>query len=269
MTQEVILSPEMEEQTPAHYVLDADVERRLLLQKVDELEKAASEGGDTRELEHIHDRLNVIGAASAPGRVEALLTNLGFSPELRARKLKALSGGWRVRCALAAALFAQPEILLLDEPTNHLSIEAVLWLARELSTSPAWQKRIIVIVSHDRSFLDEVTTDTLHLSGVAKRVTQSPGNFSAWAQRRQVLQDAWNRNRAQRATKKKHLTDFIETAGVYVISNPRFPRPIKPSLPRHMLFTKHTLPRLHISPSAHNPYTPPTPNFHFRGTPRP
>lgn len=211
VTQEVVMSPEMELQTPAEYVLDADIERNMLLARVAELEKS---GEATSELENLHDRLGVIGAASAPGRVEALLTNLGFSEELRGRQLKALSGGWRVRCALAAALFAQPEILLLDEPTNHLSIEAVLWLARELATSPEWGKRIIVVVSHDRSFLNEVTTDTLHLSGAARRITQSAGNFAAWSKRRQVLQDAWARNRAQRAAKRKHLQDFIDGAGV-------------------------------------------------------
>lgn len=84
------------------------------------------------------------------------LKNLGFTDELLAKPLKALSGGWRVRTMLAAALFARPDMLLLDEPTNHLSILAVLWLARELSTNEIWKDRIIVIVSHDRYFIDEV-----------------------------------------------------------------------------------------------------------------
>ena len=81
---------------------------------------------------------------------------------------------------LAAAIFSRPDMLLLDEPTNHLSITAVLWLARELKTNPTWQDRIIVIVSHDRAFLDECCSDVLHISGAARRLTQSHGNYTAW-----------------------------------------------------------------------------------------
>jgi len=74
--------------------------------------------------------------------------------------------------------------VLLDEPTNHLSILAVMWLARELSTSDTWKDRIVVIVSHDRHFMDEVCTDCLHISGAAKRLTQAKGNYSIWHKRR-------------------------------------------------------------------------------------
>eukprot|EP00962_Isochrysis_galbana_P009492 scaffold2645_cov112-Isochrysis_galbana.AAC.8 len=110
-------------------------------------------------------RLDLIGADGAETRALALLQNLGFSPELRARPMRALSGGWRVRTCLAAAIFARPDVLMLDEPTNHLSIGAVLWLARELTTGPTWTDRIVLVVSHDRIFLDTVATDVLHLSG--------------------------------------------------------------------------------------------------------
>jgi energy-coupling factor transporter ATP-binding protein EcfA2 len=74
---------------------------------------------------------------------------------------------------LAAALFAAPDVLLLDEPTNHLSIAAVLWLSRELATSPKWASRVMVAVSHDRHFLDDVTTDSLHISGAAHRLVNA------------------------------------------------------------------------------------------------
>ena len=100
------------------------------------------------------------------------------------RPMRALSGGWRVRAALAAALFAKPDVLLLDEPTNHLSIAAVLWLARELSCSSTWQSRVVVVVSHDRHFLDAATTDSLHISGAARKLTPHRMCYSAWAAKR-------------------------------------------------------------------------------------
>ena len=111
-----------------------------------------------------------IEAATAEARATSLLEHLGFSPELRGRPMSALSGGWRVRTALAAAIFARPDLLLLDEPTNHLSIAAVLWLSRELCTNTTWQQRIVVVVSHDRVFLDEISSDTLHVSGAARKL---------------------------------------------------------------------------------------------------
>lgn len=85
---------------------------------------------------------------------------------------------------LGAALFAKNDLLLLDEPTNHLSLLATFGLAKELVTSETWKQRIVVIVSHDRHFLDEVCTDCLHISGAARRLTQSRGNYTVWAKRR-------------------------------------------------------------------------------------
>lgn len=152
--------------------------------------------------------MDAIGADDASARATGLLTHLGFTSELLARPMRALSGGWRVRVALAAALFARPDVLLLDEPTNHLSIQAVLWLARELSgggtqasggdDDASWGDRIVVIVSHDRHFLDTVCTDTLHLSGRARRLTPSRGNYTLWAGRRKQLQDEFARRTALR-----------------------------------------------------------------------
>jgi hypothetical protein len=121
----------------------------------------ASGGGwsdqEQRRYAEVTEQLELISADSAERRAAELLKALGFTDELRARPLKELSGGWRVRTALAAAIFAKPDLLLLDEPTNHLSIAAVLWLARELSQGDAWKDRTIVIVSHDRFFVDEAT----------------------------------------------------------------------------------------------------------------
>ena len=113
-----------------------------------------------------------------------------------------------MRAALAAALFAKPDVLLLDEPTNHLSIAAVLWLARELSTADAWKSRVIVVVSHDRHFLDACTTDSLHISGAARRLTHHRMCYSAWAAKREEQQKALGRRVALRDEKKAKLEAY-------------------------------------------------------------
>ena len=156
----------------------------------------------------VREALVQIEAETAEQRATSLLENLGFSAELRGRSMAALSGGWRVRTALAAAIFARPDLLLLDEPTNHLSIAAVLWLARELTTNATWQQRMIVVVSHDRVFLDEIASDTLHVSGAARQLTQSKGNYSTWAKRRQQQQLTHEREMAQKQEMIKQLRGF-------------------------------------------------------------
>ena len=125
VSQEVSLTEASREMTPLAHVLAGDVERRELLAEAAALEEAAG-SADQERLGAVLERLDLIGAESAPRRAEDLLRALGFTDELRARPLKSLSGGWRVRTMLAAAIFAKPDLLLLDEPTNHLSIGAPL-----------------------------------------------------------------------------------------------------------------------------------------------
>ena len=189
VSQEVQLDDESLSWTPVQFVVHADIERRLLLQEQAEITSLESpDATQSARLVEVQQCLEMIESDSAEERATTLLTNLGFSPELRGREMSALSGGWRVRTALAAAIFAKPDLLLLDEPTNHLSIGAVLWLSRELTTNEVWQSRTVIIVSHDRVFLDEVTSDTLHVSGAARQLTQSRGNYSSWAKRREQQQ---------------------------------------------------------------------------------
>jgi ABC-type Mn2+/Zn2+ transport system ATPase subunit len=126
VSQEVNLTDAQKIKTPVEVVVDADIERTLLLEELAQVElKVAAESLDAKGSQRhgeILSRLEEIGGDSAHRRATSLLENLGFSEELRARPLAQLSGGWRVRTMLAAAIFAKPDLLLLDEPTNHLSI---------------------------------------------------------------------------------------------------------------------------------------------------
>jgi ATP-binding cassette, subfamily F, member 3 len=212
VTQDVHLTEKMKQMTPVEIVVEADIELRLLLEESNKLDMLADKGeldekGQLRQAE-VLERLDMIGADSAARRADELLVNLGFSDELRSRNMQALSGGWRVRTMLAAAIFARPDMLLLDEPTNHLSITAVLWLARELKESQVWKDRIIVIVSHDRYFLDEVCTDVLHISGAARRLTQSHGNYTTWAARRLEQQQVFEKETKNRQNEIDKMKEF-------------------------------------------------------------
>ena len=114
---------------------------------------------DPHRIAAIHERLNDIGAHSAPARAAQILAGLGFDEAAQKRPCRALSGGWRMRVALAAVLFLEPEILLLDEPTNYLDLEGAMWLESYLRSYP----HTVVIVSHDRDLLNRAVTAILHL----------------------------------------------------------------------------------------------------------
>ncbi|WP_237560943.1 ABC-F family ATP-binding cassette domain-containing protein, partial [Elioraea sp. Yellowstone] len=152
-------------------VLAADAERTRLL--------AAAETAPPERLAEIHDRLRAIGAEAAPARAATILAGLGFDAEAQARPVGAFSGGWRMRVALAAALFVEPDLLLLDEPTNHLDLEATLWLE-------SWLARFAgaaIIVSHDRTLLDRAVDAIAHLD--RGRIALYPGGFEAFVRIRE------------------------------------------------------------------------------------
>ncbi|HEX2113701.1 MAG TPA: ATP-binding cassette domain-containing protein, partial [Alphaproteobacteria bacterium] len=125
--------------TPFETVLAADTERARLLE---ELERSH----DAHHVGEVHERLNAIEAHAAPARAARILAGLGFDDEAQHQPLSAFSGGWRMRVALAAVLFSQPDLLLLDEPSNHLDLEAALWLESFLKSYRA----TMVVVSHER-----------------------------------------------------------------------------------------------------------------------
>jgi len=151
------------EQTPLEVVMASDEEHQYLLdqeEKLTSLLENEDEDGESiqKKLEPVYMRLEDIGEANQrEGRASRILEGLQFSPEMMRKRTRDLSGGWRMRVALASALFITPDVLLLDEPTNHLDFPAVLWLETFLKQ----YENTLVIVSHDRVFLDNVITDVI------------------------------------------------------------------------------------------------------------
>src|SRR4051794_1949081 len=144
-------------------VLQGDPERLSLL--------AETETADPHRLAEIHDRLVTIGGDSAPARAATILAGLGFDEPAQARPVAEFSGGWRMRVALATALFANPDLLLLDEPTNHLDLEATMWLESWLARFPG----AALVVSHDRGLLDRAVEAIAHLD--KGKISLTPGGF--------------------------------------------------------------------------------------------
>ena len=161
-------------QAALDFVLDGDTELRAIQNRLE----AAEAEGDGLALAELHGRMAEIDGYAAHARAARLLHGLGFSPETHGAPIDAFSGGWRMRLNLAAALMRRCDVLLLDEPTNHLDLDAVLWLQGYLASHPA----TLLIISHDRDFLDGVTSHTLHLEH--GRATLYNGNYSAFEKMR-------------------------------------------------------------------------------------
>ena len=176
--------------------LAADTERAALLAELD--------GAAPLRIAEIEARLDEIGARAAPARAARILAGLGLDAMMQERPLSELSGGWRMRVALAAVLFAEPDLLLLDEPTNHLDLEAALWLERFLRR----YRHSFILVSHDRQLLNAATTTTLHLDN--GKLALYSGGFDAFlrARREAATRQAALAQRQQR--ERDRLQRFID-----------------------------------------------------------
>ncbi|WP_343520033.1 ABC-F family ATP-binding cassette domain-containing protein [Sphingomonas sp.] len=182
--------------TPFETVLAADTERAALMAEAEGLE-------DPDRLGEIHERLGAIDAYSAPSRAARILVGLGFDEDAQHRPLDSFSGGWRMRVALAALLFSQPDLLLLDEPSNHLDLEAVLWLEDFLQSYPA----TIVIVSHERDFLNNVVDHILHLE--RGKLTLYPGGYDSFERQRAERQAQQAAAREKQLAERAKLQDYV------------------------------------------------------------
>jgi ATP-binding cassette subfamily F protein 3 len=184
-------------------VLAADIERATLLEEAEALEDPAYDG-DPMRIAFVHQRLADIEAHRAPARAAEILAGLGFDEAAQARACSEFSGGWRMRVALAAALFAGPDILLLDEPTNHLDLEATIWLESYLKSYAG----TLLLVSHDRDLLNAIPDMIIHLEQ-GKLITYR-GNFDQFRRQRSERQAHLQAALVKQAAERKHMEAFVE-----------------------------------------------------------
>ena len=178
-------------------VLSADTERARLLAEADTAH-------DPHRIAEIHARLSDIGAHSAPARAASILAGLGFSAQAQQRPVGEFSGGWRMRVALAAVLFSEPDLLLLDEPTNYLDLEGTLWLEDHL----ARYRKSFIVISHDRDLLEKSVDHILHLA--ANRLTLYRGGYSSFARQRAEKQVLDAKAVKKQEAQRKHLQAFVD-----------------------------------------------------------
>lgn len=183
--------------SPLDVVLRADKERERLLAEAETTD-------DPMRIAEVQTRLADIGAHAAPARAASILAGLGFDDTMQSQPMSSFSGGWRMRVALAAVLFAEPEILLLDEPTNHLDLEATVWLEAYLARYP----KTLVIVSHDRGLLNKAVDAILHLENL--KLTLYQGGYDRFEKTREERLAQIEAQRAKQSAQRKHMEAFIE-----------------------------------------------------------
>jgi ATP-binding cassette subfamily F protein 3 len=178
-------------------VLAADRERGALLAE-------AERASDPHRIAEIQTRLADIGAHAAPARAAGILAGLGFSHQDQQRPCQEFSGGWRMRVALAAVLFAEPDLLLLDEPTNYLDLEGTLWLEEHIARYP----HTVIVISHDRDLLDNAVDSILHLDN--RRLTFYRGGYTSFERQRRERQALDQKFARKQEAERKRITAFVD-----------------------------------------------------------
>jgi ATP-binding cassette subfamily F protein 3 len=178
-------------------VLKADLERTALLTEVET-------ATDANRIADIHTRLADIDAHSAEARAATILSGLGFDDEAQRRPASSFSGGWRMRVALAAVLFSQPDLLLLDEPTNYLDLEGTLWLENYVAKYP----HTVLLISHDRDLLNRAVDNIIHLD--QKKLTLWRGGYDQFERQRAEKLELQEKGRVKQEARRKHLQSFVD-----------------------------------------------------------
>ncbi len=190
-----------EDDTPVIDVLLAsDSERASLLKEAETCE-------DAERIGYIYTRLEEIGAYDAPARAATILAGLGFNEEAQNQPISDFSGGWRMRVALAAVLFCQPNLLLLDEPTNHLDFEAMVWLENYLMKFT----ETLIIISHDRDILNKTVTHIAHLEN--NKLTLYTGNYDEFERKRAEKLMGQQALHDKQMAQKARMQAFIDRFG--------------------------------------------------------
>jgi ATP-binding cassette, subfamily F, member 3 len=178
-------------------VLAADLERAALMQE----EKTARDPGRIAE---IHTRLADIDAHSAEARAATILAGLGFDDPAQQRPASSFSGGWRMRVALAAVLFSEPDLLLLDEPTNYLDLEGTMWLESYVAKYP----HTVVLISHDRDLLNRAVDSIVHLEN--RKLTYWRGGYDQFERQYSERAEHQEKARTKQDAQRKHMEAFVE-----------------------------------------------------------
>lgn len=194
------------EKTALQCVMEVDQERVRLEQLAEELAHCPDDESQ-EELMDVYERLDELGADTAEAKAGYILHGLGFTTEMQQRQCKDFSGGWRMRVALARALFVRPHLLMLDEPTNHLDLNACVWLEEELKT----YKRILVVISHSQDFLNGVCTNIIHLDN--KKLHFYTGNYDMFVQTRCELMENQMKQYKWEQDQIAHMKNYIARFG--------------------------------------------------------
>lgn len=198
---------EASDKTALQCVYEVDEERMRLEKEAEELAQHGDEGPEHERLMELYDRLDELDSSKAEVSAARILHGLGFTRSMQMKKTRDFSGGWRMRIALAKALFVKPSILLLDEPTNHLDLDACVWLEEELKT----YKRILVMVSHSQDFLNGVCTNTIHFT--KSQLVYYGGNFDTFVKTRGELEEHQMKQYKKQQDEIAHMKDYIARFG--------------------------------------------------------